>query len=232
MKVTILTGAGISAESGVKTFRGQDGLWEGYRIDEVATPEAFLRNPDLVYKFYNLRRAQLLEPDLRPNEGHIALALLEEKLGSDFNIITQNVDNLHERAGNKNVLHMHGELQKVRCLETEESFHWEGPLTEKSAHPNGLKSRLRPDIVWFGEIPKHMDRIEDILKKTDVFLCAGTSGVVYPAAGFVQWTPVNCRKIEFNLERTAISELFDQTILGPTGETLPNWTQSFLSDLF
>ena len=229
MKVTVLTGAGISAESGVKTFRGQDGLWEGHRIEEVATPEAFHRDPSLVYHFYNLRRAQLLEPNLKPNEGHLALARLEEKLGDDFWIVTQNVDNLHERAGNKNVLHMHGELQKVRCLKTEESFHWEKDLDETSPHPKGIDSKLRPDIVWFGEVPKYMDQIEDILRQTDIFLCAGTSGVVYPAAGFVQWTPQRCRSYEFNIERTAISEMFGETIIGPTGETLPQWVDDFIA---
>lgn len=231
MNVVVLTGAGISAESGVKTFRGQDGLWEGHRIEEVATPEAFAREPNLVYHFYNLRRAQLLEPDLKPNLGHLSLAELENKLKDQFTLVTQNVDNLHERAGNKNIFHMHGELQKVRCLQTEESFHWEGPLDETSEHPKGLSSKLRPDIVWFGEIPKYMEEIEQKLLKADVFLCAGTSGVVYPAAGFVQLTPTHCKKIEFNLERTAISDLFDETILGPSGETLPQWTRSFLETI-
>ncbi|MEM7646988.1 MAG: NAD-dependent deacylase [Pseudomonadota bacterium] len=230
MKIVALTGAGISAESGVKTFRGSDGLWEGHAIEDVATPEAFARNPTLVYEFYNQRRAQLLQPELEPNQGHLALARLEEALGNHFWLITQNVDNLHERAGNKNIYHMHGELQKVRCLKTEKSYDWTGPLDETSEHPEGLNTQLRPDIVWFGEIPKYMEEIERLLFDCDIFLCIGTSGLVYPAAGFVRLTPHGCQKIEFNVESTQISENFDQTIHGPAGETLKNWVDQFLEN--
>ena len=231
MKIVVLTGAGISAESGVKTFRGSDGLWEGHRIEEVATPEAFHKDPELVYTFYNKRRAQLLEPNLKPNPGHLALAQLEQALGDDFTLVTQNVDNLHERAGNHNVIHMHGELQKIRCLQTGKSYHWEKDLDATTTHPEELNSKLRPDIVWFGEIPMHMPEIEEKLFECDYFLCIGTSGVVYPAAGFVQLTPPECQKIEFNLEKTGISTLFDKVILGPSGETLPQWTERFINQL-
>ncbi len=231
MKVVVLTGAGISAESGIKTFRDDNGLWEGHRIEEVATPEAFDRNPDLVYQFYNMRRAQLKDPQLRPNDGHLALSRMEEALGDDFTLITQNVDNLHERAGNQRVWHMHGELQKIRCLQTGECFFWDQDLDAKTPHPNGLSSKLRPDIVWFGEIPHHLDESDQVLREADYFLCAGTSGVVYPAAGFVQLTPSTCHKVEFNLSETAISPLFDETVTGPTGQTLPLWIDDFLKRL-
>ncbi len=228
MNIVVLTGAGISAESGIKTFRDENGLWEGHRVEEVATPEAFASNSKLVYDFYNLRRAQLLDPKLKPNDGHLALARLEAAFPGSFTLVTQNVDNLHERAGCKNVLHMHGELQKIRCLQSGECYQWTEELNEKTPHPKGLNSPLRPDIVWFGEIPKHLDQIEQDLLKADLFICAGTSGVVYPAAGFVQLTPRGCKKIEFNLEETPISRLFDETVLGETGKTLPDFVDSLI----
>lgn len=227
-KVVVLTGAGISAESGIKTFRGSDGLWEGHPIEKVATPEAFADNPSLVYEFYNKRRAQLLDPQIKPNAGHFALATLEKSLGGDFVLITQNVDNLHERAGNENVLHMHGELQKIRCLHTGKCYPWQEDLDHRTTHPEGLSSPLRPDIVWFGEMPKYMEEIEAYLNNCDYFLCIGTSGVVYPAAGFVQLVPRHSQKIEFNIEATSISRLFTQTIVGPTTETLPAWVNAHL----
>lgn len=230
-KVVVLTGAGISAESGIKTFRGEDGLWEGHRIEEVATLDAFHANPFLVNQFYNLRRAQLKDPDLKPNAGHIALARLETALGDGFTLITQNVDNLHERAGSKKVWHMHGELQRVRCLQTGETFFWEDDLEFSTPHPKKLNASLRPDIVWFGEVPRYLDESEEVLRDADYFLCIGTSGVVYPAAGFVQWTPPQCYRLEFNLEKTNISPHFDETILGPTGQTLPQWVDQFLQKL-
>ncbi len=230
-KVVVLTGAGISAESGIRTFRGEDGLWEGHSIEEVATPEAFRSNPDLVYKFYNLRRAQLKDPSLQPNPGHLALARLQNTLGENFTLITQNVDNLHEKAGNHKVWHMHGELQKIRCLKTGECFLWKEDLSANTPHPKGIDAKLRPDIVWFGEIPRYLEDSEQVLREADYFLCAGTSGVVYPAAGFVQLTSPFCQKIEFNIEKTAISSLFDQTLIGPTGVTLPKWVDQFLQKL-
>ena len=230
MNIVVLTGAGISAESGVKTFRGQDGLWEGHAIEEVATPEAFQRNPALVYQFYNQRRAQLLDSQIKPNPGHKALAQLEKAFPEQTTVVTQNVDNLHERAGNKNIIHMHGELQKARCLKTGESFLWTDDLNETSTHPKGLNSQLRPDIVWFGEVPKELERIEKLLFDCDLFLCVGTSGQVYPAAGFVQLVKKSCQTIEFNLESTGISSNFDQTIIGPSGETLTQWVQEFLNE--
>lgn len=227
MNIVILTGAGISAESGLKTFRGQDGLWEGHRIEEVATPEAFLRDPDLVYHFYNLRRAQLLSEEVQPNPAHLILADFEKKHSGSFQVVTQNVDNLHEKAGSQNVIHMHGELQKVRCLKTGKVYPWLDDLDQNSPHPDGIDSPLRPHIVWFGEMPLYMEEIENLLNKCDLFIAIGTSGVVYPAAGFVNWTQPQCRKVEFNVEKTAISEIFDETILGPASETLEN----FLSGL-
>lgn len=231
MKIVALTGAGISAESGIKTFRGSDGLWEGHSIEDVATPEAFRRNPKLVYDFYNQRRAQLKNPDLHPNQGHLALNRLESVLGKNFWIITQNVDNLHERAGNKNIIHMHGELQRIRCLKTGKTYFWEENLDQNTAHPENLESALRPDIVWFGEIPMYLDRIEELLKNCTHFLCIGTSGVVYPAAGFVQLVPRNAKKIEFNLESTGISSLFNEVIFGSASETLSVWIDKLLSEI-
>jgi NAD-dependent deacetylase len=231
MKVMVLTGAGVSAESGVRTFRDQDGLWEGHSIEEVATPEGFEANPQLVYEFYNQRRRQLFSAEVAPNPGHMALARMEQALGDQFLLVTQNVDNLHERAGNKNIVHMHGELLKARCTQTRRSFEWQGDLDENSIHPMGLEAPLRPDIVWFGEMPYSLEKIGEHLDGCDLFLCVGTSGMVYPAAGFVGLAPKNCQKVEFNLIQTAISELFDETILGPTGKTLPTWVDHFLEGL-
>lgn len=228
MRLVVLTGAGISAESGLKTFRDQDGLWEGHRVEDVATPEAFVRNPPLVYEFYNQRRAQLLSPEVQPNPSHFALAKLESALGERMSVITQNVDDLHERAGQKRVLHMHGELLKARCLGTGKSYPWLERLDENSPHPDQEPHPLRPDIVWFGEMPFFLDEIDELLRQCEVFLCIGTSGQVYPAAGFVQRVPPSCEKIEFNLQTTALSSLFDRTILGPTSQTLPAWVHEFI----
>lgn len=227
-KIVILTGAGISAESGIKTFRDSNGLWEGHRVEDVATPEAFYRNPSLVYDFYNLRRAQLLDPDLKPNEAHFALADFEKKFPNNLHIITQNVDNLHERAGSKNVIHMHGELQKIRCLKTGKCYPWTEDLNDKTLHPEGVESKLRPHIVWFGEVPLELEVIESLLTDCDIFMAIGTSGVVYPAAGFVNWTKSSCQKIEFNVSRTEISSIFDQSITGPASLTVPEWFNKLL----
>lgn len=227
-KIVVLTGAGISAESGIKTFRGADGLWEGHKIEDVATPEAFYKNPELVYHFYNLRRAQLLDPAIKPNAAHISLAQFEKQFPHNINIITQNVDNLHERAGSKNILHMHGKLQSIRCSKSGKSYPWTEDLDAHTPHPEGENNSLRPDIVWFGEMPMFMEEIESLLNDCDIFIAIGTSGVVYPAAGFVNWTKSTCQKIEFNLEKTEISPIFDQSILGPASETVPLWIEKLL----
>ncbi len=186
-KIVVLTGAGISAESGIQTFRAADGLWENHRVEDVASPEGFKRNPGLVQRFYNERRRKLLEPGISPNDGHLALARLEREFKGDFLLVTQNIDDLHERAGSKNLIHMHGELFKVRCLDSEKIFVWKEDITPASACPCcGKSGVLRPHIVWFGEMPLFMDRISAALEECDLFLSIGTSGNVYPAAGFVR----------------------------------------------
>jgi len=183
--IFVLTGAGISAESGLNTFRGAGGLWEGHRVEDVASPEAFQANPDLVQKFYNERRCQLAQ--VHPNKAHNALVELEKRWPGDFLLVTQNVDDLHDRAGNKKVLHMHGELLRARCLRTDQVFHWPGDILKSSRCECCQKTEtLRPHIVWFGETPLQMDKIFSFLSECDLFLSVGTSGNVYPAAGFVQ----------------------------------------------
>src|SRR3954462_6271235 len=183
--IVILTGAGVSAESGVATFRGPDGLWEGHRVEDVATPEAFRRDPKLVHAFYDARRARLGE--VEPNAAHRALARLDAAWPGELLIVTQNVDDLHERAGAKRVLHMHGELRSAWCLACDARMKWEEELGSNPPCPAcGVAGRLRPDIVWFGEMPYEMERIDAALMKADLFVSIGTSGKVYPAPGFVQ----------------------------------------------
>ena len=221
--VVILTGAGISSESGLKTFRDDDGLWEGHRVEEVATPEAFAANPSLVHTFYNLRRQQLLS--VEPNSAHLALADFESQHQGEFLLITQNVDDLHERAGSKNVIHMHGELRKVRCMDSGKVYDWTQDLTIDTPHPegNGRKGRLRPHICWFGEIPFHMTDIEQALARADLFVAIGTSGLVYPAAGFVNWVPGGCKRVLLNKDEAQNNPLFEEVILGPATQTVPKF---------
>ena len=222
--VVVLTGAGISAESGLKTFRDSGGLWEGHSIDEVATPEGFVKNPDLVHTFYNQRRAQLLE-EAQPNAAHKALAEFERAFSGRFTLITQNVDNLHEQAGSQNVLHMHGELLKVRCQECLQSITWQTGLNSDTVSPCcNVKGSLRPDIVWFGEIPMHMNHIEQVLEQCDLFISIGTSGQVYPAAGFVQLASfAGAQTVEINLEACGRYSRFDHAIYGPATQVVGNF---------
>ena len=222
MKVVVLTGAGISAESGLKTFRGNDGYWETERIEDVATPEGYLRDKLKVKNFYNKLRTSL--PDFKPNAAHIALAELEEKLQDDFLLITQNVDDLHERAGSKRILHMHGELLKLRC-EKNETHIWDfkGNETVKTTCPY-CNSFSRPHIVWFGEIPLYMNEIEKALRECDEFVYIGTSSVVYPAAGFKQiahayGAHVTC----LNLDVLTSDKNTDIFIQGLATEIVPKW---------
>ena len=227
--IVILTGAGVSAESGLATFRGADGLWEGHRVEEVATPEAFKRDPALVHKFYNARRATLSE--VAPNRAHIALARLEAEWPGEFLLVTQNVDNLHERAGSTRLIHMHGENTKAWCLGCDERSPWVGPMDESASCPKcGRGGLLRPDIVWFGEMPYEMDSIEEALRRCDLFVSIGTSGAVYPAAGFVQ-TARYCgaKTLEINLEPSLGSMLFDESRIGKAGELVPQWVDEVLS---
>lgn len=231
MKIVILTGAGISAESGVPTFRASDGLWEGHRVEDVATPEAFFRNPAMVQEFYNMRRAHLRE--VEPNPAHRALAELEQKLGASLTLVTQNVDDLHERGGSKRVIHMHGSLLQAWCLKCDERFHWRGPMSVTSKCPFCRESEgVRPDIVWFGEVPYHMDVIEKALVDCEVFVSIGTSGAVYPAAGFVQIAKHHgARTIEINPQPTQNASHFDEQIMGNAGTEVPLWVARTIAAL-
>tara|TARA_Y100001954_G_scaffold238351_1_gene305594 strand:+ start:1369 stop:2094 length:726 start_codon:yes stop_codon:yes gene_type:complete len=229
--IVILTGAGISAESGIKTFRDEDGLWENHRVEDIASPEGFQRNPKMVYNFYNERRKQLLSNEVKPNRGHMALAQLENDFKGQTTLITQNVDDLHERAGSKSVLHMHGELLKMRCQFTNQVFLTKKSFDEKTAclccHKPGA---LRPHIVWFGEVPFYMDDIQRVLEKCDLFLSIGTSGQVYPAAMFMQVArQQGALTIEINKDPTANSPLFDKTFHGKAGDILPDFISNFFA---
>lgn len=220
--IAILTGAGISAESGLETFRGSDGTWNKYQIEVVATPEGFARNPDLVNSFYNERRKDAAKAV--PNTAHSALAKLEKHWCGDFLLITQNVDNLHERAGSKKLVHMHGTLNHVICLVCQQTSFWCDDVTSDSVCPNCSQiGHLRPDIVWFGEMPYHINEIEQALHKADIFISIGTSGTVYPAAGFVSLAhAAGAKCFELNLTcNTASSGIFDQAINGPASRTVP-----------
>lgn len=229
--IVVLTGAGVSAESGLKTFRDNDGLWENHRVEDVATPEAFARDPELVYRFYNQRREQLQDPQLQPNAAHSALAELEEHFQDNFLLITQNVDNLHERAGNQRVLHMHGELLSARCCGTGQCFTTAEPFDQHS-HCRCCQppQPVRPDIVWFGETPMHMEQIYMALSQADLFISIGTSGTVYPAAGFVQ--EVNrhgARSVELNMEPSHGFSSFTETRYGPATELVPAFVQQLIA---
>jgi len=226
--IVILTGAGISAESGLATFRGPDGLWEGHRVEDVCTPEAFARDPDLVQSFYDARRAKLKE--VEPNAAHRALARLDAEWPGELLIVTQNVDDLHSRAGAKRILHMHGELKSAWCLACDARVRWDGDLRDGPACPEcGAAGSLRPDIVWFGEMPYQMDRIERALMNADLFVSIGTSGAVYPAAGYVQTARyVGARTLELNLEPSQGSIFFDESRIGKAGELAPAWVDEML----
>ena len=226
--IVILTGAGVSAESGLATFRGSDGLWEGHRVEDVATPEAFRRDPALVHEFYDARRAKL--DAVQPNDAHRALARLEAEWPGELLLVTQNVDDLHERAGSKRLLHMHGENKKGWCLACDERFAWDGPMGGDAECPDcGTAGQLRPDIVWFGEMPYQMDRIDEALREADLFVSIGTSGAVYPAAGFVQ-TARYCgaQTLEMNLEPSQGSIFFDEVRIGAASELVPDWVEEVL----
>ncbi len=229
--IVILTGAGISAESGIQTFRGDGGLWEGHRVEDVATPEGFARDPELVQKFYNERRAKLLS-GIAPNAGHEALARLQKEYSGKITLVTQNIDDLHERAGSENVLHMHGELLKARCLDCGEVSEIREQITAQSpCRLCDTKGRLRPDIVWFGEMPYFLSEIESSLENASLFIAVGTSGKVYPAAGFVEIAKyAGATTIEVNLEKTDGSHVFHRCEFGPAGKTLPRLVSQILTD--
>lgn len=223
----VLTGAGISAESGISTFRDSDGLWEGFDPMEVATPEAFDADPSTVHRFYDERRAALARAE--PNAAHRALARLEDALGDDLYLVTQNVDDLHERGGSRRVHHMHGQLRSAWCTACDDRHTWHDPLGHEPACPSCESSTLRPDIVWFGEVPYGMEHIEQAVYDADLFVSIGTSAIVYPAAAFVLWA--RNESLELNLEASAASRDFTESRRGPATRLVPDWVDEVLGRL-
>ncbi|GEA60940.1 Sir2 family NAD+-dependent deacetylase [Vibrio comitans] len=229
--IVVLTGAGISAESGIQTFRAQDGLWENHRIEDVATPEGFAKDPVLVHSFYNMRRQKLLSESIQPNAAHKALGRLEEMLDGNVTVVTQNIDNLHERGGTNNIVHMHGELLKARCSESGQVVEQLTDLNDGDlCHCCQIPHQMRPHIVWFGEMPLQMDRIYAAIEEADLFVSIGTSGVVYPAAGFVHDAKMHgAHTIEINLEPSAVQSEFEEKRYGPAGIEVPKLVEELLS---
>ena len=225
--IVILTGAGISAESGIDTFRSEGGLWEQHRIEDVATPEGFARNPDLVLAFYDARREALAK--VEPNPAHAALARLEREFSGSLLLVTQNVDDLHERGGSAQVLHMHGRLKSALCTSCEVRSEWDAPMSHRPPCPVCQAPTLRPDVVWFGEMPYQMERIYSALGACDLFVSIGTSGAVYPAAGFVQEARANgAETLELNLEPSEGSHHFSEARYGKAGDLVPGWVNEVL----
>lgn len=232
--IVILTGAGISRESGLETFRDKGGLWSRVRIEDVATPDAFARDPARVQAFYNARRAGLLDPAVQPNAAHHALARLERDWPGDVFLVTQNIDDLHERAGSRNLLHMHGQLLRIRCLGCAGGFDWREDLAVDTSCPDcGAAGGLRPDVVWFGEMPAGMDAIAGKLAACGLFVSIGTSGSVYPAAGFVSEVRAmtDAHTLELNLEPSAGATLFHESRQGPATELVPAFVDDLLGRL-
>ena len=226
--IVILTGAGVSAESGVATFRGPGGLWEGHRVEDVCTPEALAQNPELVHRFYDERRVGLAS--VEPNAAHRALARLDAEWPGDLLLVTQNVDDLHERAGSTRLLHMHGELRSALCAACGIRTGWEDALPPGTECPNCGTTALRPDIVFFGEMPYQMERIERALAEADLFVSIGTSGAVYPAAGFVQTARHHgAATLELNLDPSEGSLWFGESRMGPAGTLVPAWVEAVLA---
>ena len=230
--IFVLTGAGVSAESGLGTFRDKgEGLWTRFDPMKLATPEAFARDPETVLAFYDARRRNLLKA--APNAAHFALARLEGALaaeGGRLTLVTQNIDDLHERAGSRRVLHMHGELLKARCLLCDSVHPWTDDLTVSHACPDcGRRGGLRPHVVWFGEMPFHLDDIDRAMRNADLFVAIGTSGAVYPAAGFVaEARAFGVPTCELNLEAADNAHCFDEARYGPASETVPAWVEELL----
>ena len=240
--IVILTGAGVSAESGIDTFRaganGRPSLWEQHRVEDVATPAGFARDPELVLRFYDMRRAAIQTK--QPNPAHVALAKLDaewpSETGAELLIVTQNVDDLHERAGaqiglkNGRVLHMHGTHLNAWCIACDVRSPWRETLIDRPPCPACGEAALRPDVVWFGEMPYRMGEIYAALRGADLFVSIGTSGAVYPAAGFVRDArECGARTLELNLECSQGSRWFDETRLGPAGELVPKWVAEVLA---
>lgn len=232
--IVVLTGAGVSAESGMGTFRDKDGIWTRHRLEDVATPEGFARDPRLVHDFYNARRRALR--DAAPNAAHAALARLEREMaraGGDLLLVTQNVDNLHKKAGSHSLVHMHGELEKVMCASCGVRGPWDDDLfTGTECWRCGVAGALRPDVVWFGEMPYGMDLISERLSACDLFVSIGTSGEVYPAAGFVEEARfAGAHTIELNLEPSANARVFGEGRYGPASEVVTRWVEDLTARL-
>ncbi len=229
--IVVLTGAGISRESGLHTFRDVDGIWNSVRLEDVATPEVFRRDPARVHGFYNARRSAVLDPKVQPNAAHLALVRLERQHRAPVLVVTQNVDDLHERAGSRTLLHMHGELLKARC--THCGAVSRAPVTMDagtSCPACGQAGGMRPNVVWFGEMPMHMDAIEVALEGCGLFVSIGTSGSVYPAAGFVrQARKAGAHTVELNLERSEGSSRFHERIHGPATTVVPAFVERVLA---
>ena len=232
--IFILTGAGISKESGIQTFREKDGLWDNHRIEDVCTVEAFLRNPDYVNNFYNLRRKKLKDAEIKPNAAHISLATLEDYWEGEFVLVTQNVDDLHERAGSKKLLHMHGCLNKAYCMNCSDKINLDFDLSiNYQCKKCKKKGGVRVDVVWFGEQPKYLDLIFKHLERTDIFISIGTSNNVYPAAGFIDFICSQKKRVElleFNIEKTNKSSLFKKSIIGPATITIEKFVKSIIGN--
>ena len=230
-RIVILTGAGISKESGLDTFRDADGIWAKVRLEDVATPEAFARDPATVQAFYNARRRSLRDGNVTPNAAHRALADLERKFSGDFLLVTQNIDDLHDRAGSRHLVHMHGELFKARCAACDQVHDWRDDIEVETRSPCcGATGRLRPHVVWFGEMPLAMDRIEAALAICDLFVSIGTSGSVYPAAGFVRDARLaGARTVELNLEPSEGHSLFAERHYGPATQAVPAFVARLLA---
>jgi NAD-dependent deacetylase len=228
--IVILTGAGISRESGLHTFRDPDGIWASVRIEDVATPQAFARDPARVHSFYNDRRARLRDPDIQPNAAHLALARLERDWRGRVTLVTQNVDDLHDRAGSHNLVHMHGEITKMLCAACGRVERCDGDLdTGLPCSGCGRAGSLRPDVVWFGELPYHMERIGDVLARCRLFVSIGTSGTVYPAAGFVREARMaGAYTVELNLAPSEGASLFDDSRHGKATELVPAFVAELL----
>lgn len=231
--IVVLTGAGISKESGLETFRDANGIWSQVRIEDVATPGAFARDPARVHAFYNARREVLVGGGIQPNPAHLALALLEDQWPGNVLVVTQNIDDLHEKAGSRNLIHMHGELLKVRCGACSMVHHWPGSLSAESRCPSCTEmGALRPDVVWFGETPMDMEKICAALARCTLFVSIGTSGTVYPAAGFVGELKnrSGVRTVELNLEASEGTSLFDEARYGPASEIVPTYIDEMMDD--
>lgn len=230
-KIVVLTGAGISQESGLDTFRDANGIWARYSMEEVCTPEGFKRNPKKLHGFYNKLRAEL--PEILPNAAHFALAKLEQavhekKIDAEFVLVTQNIDDLHERAGSQHIYPMHGELYKIWCTTCDQHIKWHDSCFPETLCPHCGHHTLRPDIVWFGEMPHYMREIEAALLECTLFVAIGTSGVVYPAAGFVNMVKGRAKTIELNLEISRGTSKFDESRQGKATELVPELVTQLL----